>query len=148
MKKFMELAVQFKFVWGLINTAAIILYSTVSMLLGKTSMEFIVVWQFAVITFVLVFVHFLIFGEYILSSLMMKYKLIIHFVLCYIISLVSTIILKWVDFSNLHSVAIFSGAYTLIYLAVCFSLYMYYKGTGEKLNDKLASYKRKKKEDY
>jgi len=35
MKRFMELIVQFKFVWGLIFSATILLYSVVAMLYGR-----------------------------------------------------------------------------------------------------------------
>lgn len=145
MKRFMEITVQFKFVWGLMFTAAILLYSIVSMFMGKTSMDFVLIWQFVAITMLLVFIHFLIFGEFILKSLRTKYKIAIHFLSCYATGLISVSILNWVNLSKISTIGIFTGAYTLIYLAMCFSLYMYYKGTGEQLNDRLAAYKQNKK---
>ncbi|WP_139906142.1 DUF3021 family protein [Clostridium thermarum] len=145
MKRFMELVVQFKLVWGLIFTASILLYTVYGLFTGQTTMDFVLIWQFVVITMVLVLIHFLIFGEYILTSLKTKYKILIHYLLCYIASFISSNILKWVDISKAESVVIFTGVYTAIYLMMSFSLYAYYKGTGEQLNDKLAAYKQNKK---
>lgn len=145
MKKYMELIVQFKFVWGLIFTAAILLYSIVNMFLGRNSMEFIVIWQFVLITMILVFIHFLIFGEFIFRTLSSRYKLLLHFLLCYITLLVSAAyVLKWIDLSKIYTLAIFTISYLFIYLAMSFSLYVYYRATGEKLNNRLAIYKEKK----
>jgi hypothetical protein len=145
MKRFMELTVQFKFIWAIMFTAAIILYSVVALLQGKTSMDFILIWEFVVITMVISFIHMLIYGEFILTSLSMKVRVIIHFLLCYITSFVWVYILKWIDISKIETVLIFTAAYTAIYISMNFSLYMYYKGTGEQLNDRLAAYKQNKK---
>lgn len=145
MKRFMELTVQFKFIWAIMFTAAIILYSVVALLQGETSMDFVLIWEFVVITMVLSFIHMLIYGEFILTSLSMKVRVIIHFLLCYVTSFVWVYILKWIDISKIETVLIFTAAYTVIYLSMNFSLYMYYKGTGEQLNDRLAAYKQNKK---
>lgn len=144
MKRFVELTAQFKFVWGLLFSATILLYTVVAMLKGDTAMDFILIWKFVAITMVLGFVHFLIYGEFVFSSLNSKYKGAIHFVSCYIVSLISVILLKWVELLNLLELALFSGIYTFIYLSIFFSLYMYYKFTGEQLNDRLAAYKKNK----
>jgi hypothetical protein len=145
MKRFMELIVQFKFVWGLIFSATILLYSVVAMLYGKTAMDFILIWQLVGITLVLGVIHLLIYGEFILRSLNTKYKAVIHFIACYIVCFVSVDILKWVDILNIKEVLVFSGVYIVIYLSLFLSLYMYYKFTGEQLNDRLAAYKQNKK---
>jgi hypothetical protein len=143
-KKYMELIVQFKFVWGLFFTASILLYSIVSMFIGKTSMDFILIWQFVAITMLLTFIHYLIFGEFINISLSPKFKVLVHFVLCYITMLVSVNILSWIDISSLYSVGIFTVGYVTLYLSLTLSFFIYYKITGEKLNNKLAIYKQKK----
>ena len=145
MKRFMELIVQFKFVWGLIFSATILLYSVVAMLYGKTAMDFILIWQLVGITLVLGVIHLLIYGEFILRSLNTKYKAVIHFIACYIVCFVSVDILKWVDILNIKEVLVFSGVYIVIYLSLFLSLYMYYKFTGEQLNDRLSAYKQNKK---
>lgn len=145
MKRFMELIVQFKFVWGLIFSATILLYSVVAMLYGETAMDFILIWQLVGITLVLGVIHLLIYGEFILRSLNTKYKAVIHFIACYIVCFVSVDILKWVDILNIKEVLVFSGVYIVIYLSLFLSLYMYYKFTGEQLNDRLAAYKQNKK---
>lgn len=144
MKKYIELIVQFKFVWGLFFTASILLYSLVSMILGYSSMDFILIWQFAGITLILVFIHYLVFGEFISTSLSSKHKITIHFILCYITLLLFSNALAWIRISEIYSVLVFTVGYTLLYLSLSFSLYVYYKVTGEILNDKLAMYKQKK----
>jgi hypothetical protein len=144
MKKCFELIVQFKFVWGLFFTASILLYSVAAIALGKSSMDFLLIWQFVAITMILTFIHYLIFGEFILKSLSQKYKLLAHFILCYITMLISSNILKWIDITNIYSITVFTGAYTLLYLSMSFSFIMYYKITGEKLNNRLADYKQRK----
>lgn len=143
MKRFMELIVQFKFVWGLIFSATILLYSVVAMLNGETAMSFILIWQLVGITMVLGVIHFLIYGEFILRSLNTKYKAAIHFISCYIVCLISVGLLKWIDISNIQEILVFTGSYIFLYLLVFLSLYMYYKFTGEQLNDRLAAYKQK-----
>lgn len=145
MKRFMELIVQFKFVWGLIFSATILLYSVVAMINGDTAMDFILMWKLVGFTIVLGVIHFIIYGEFILESLSAKYKTVIHFIACYIVCLISVVILNWADISNLWHVLVFSGAYIFIYLTVFLSLYMYYKFTGEQLNDRLAAYKQNKR---
>lgn len=144
MKRFMELIVQFKFVWGLIFSATILLYSVVAMLNGETAMSFILIWQLVGITMVLGVIHFLIYGEFSLRSLNTKYKAAIHFISCYIVCLISVGLLKWIDISNIQEILVFTGSYIFLYLLVFLSLYMYYKFTGEQLNDRLAAYKQKK----
>lgn len=145
MKRFMELVVQFKFVWGLIFSATILLYSVVAMVNGDTAMEFALIWKLVGVTLVLGFIHFLIYGEFILGYLNTKYKTVIHFIICYIVCLVSVEFLNWLDISSVKAILVFSVSYIFIYLLVFLSLYMYYKFTGEQLNDRLAVYKQNKK---
>ena len=140
----MEILVQFKFVWGLFFAASIIIYTIVNMFLGHSTMEFIVIWQFIVITVVLVAIQYIIFGEFMLNSLSMKYKIIIHFLLCYITLIVSAIALKWIDGSKISNLAVFTAGYIFLYSSFNLSLFVYYKTTGERLNNKLAVYKQKK----
>lgn len=144
MKKYFEIIVQFKFVWGLFFTASILLYSVVSIAFGKNSMEFLLIWQFVAITMILTLIHCLIFGEFILKSLSQRNKLAVHFILCFITMLVSSNILGWIDITNFYSLAIFTLGYTLLYVSMSFSFFMYYKITGEKLNNRLAAYKQRK----
>jgi hypothetical protein len=144
MKKQFELIVQFKFVWGLIFTATILLYSVVSMFLGNSSMEFILIWQFVLITMLLTFIHYLTFGEFLFTRLSSKLRLAIHFLLCYITLFISAYLLEWINISKVNSLAIFTLGYVFLYLAISFSLYVYYRITGEQLNNKLAIYKQKK----
>jgi hypothetical protein len=144
MKKFVEITVQFKFVWALLFTASLLLYSTISMLLGKSSVDFIVIWGIVAMTIVLTFIHYLIFGEFILNSLSTTYKILIHFVLCYITIFISSLLLDWISILSLSSIGLFTGSYMLLYLSCAFSFYAYYKATGEELNNRLTAYKEKK----
>jgi hypothetical protein len=144
MKKFVEITVQFKFVWGLFFSAALLLYTTISMILGNSSMELIVVWQLVAITLVLTFFHYLFFGELILTSLSMKLRMIIHWTLCYLTILLSFCLFNWIKLSKLNDLSIFTGAYIVLYLSCIFSFYIYYKVTGEELNDRLTAYKEKR----
>lgn len=144
MKKAMELLMQFKFVWGLFYAAAIIIYTIVNMLLGNTSMEFIVVWQLMILTIVLVLIQYLIFGEFTLNNVSMKRKFLIHFILCYVIILLFLNMFQWINVQNISSLGLYTGGYTLFYLGILNSLHIYYKLTGEELNSKLAVYKQSK----
>lgn len=141
MKKFVEFTVQFKFVWGLFFTAAMLLYTMISMVFGVKSMEFTVVWQFVFITLILTFFHYLIFGELILSSAKTKYKVMIHFILCYVTLFIWGIFLNCVNISKVISVTIFTIGYIILYSLCMLSFYIYYKSTGEELNNKLTAYK-------
>jgi hypothetical protein len=140
----MELIVQFKFVWGLIFTAAIILYTTIKMILGETAMEYIVVWQLAAVTIFLTFIYYLIFGEYILRNTSTMLKVFIHFSLSYTTLLISGLTTNLIDISKLNHYVIFTVGYVILYLSIIFSLYAYYRLTGEELNKRLAVYKQKK----
>ena len=140
----MELIVQFKFVWGLIFTAAILLYTTINMILGKTSMDYIMVWYIVAVTMLLTFIYYLIFGEYILGNASTKLKISAHFILSYMILLISGFATKLLDISKLNHYVVFTVGYIILYLSVIFSLYAYYKLTGVELNKKLAVYKQKK----
>lgn len=141
MKKFVEFTVQFKFVWGLFFTAAMLLYTMISMILGAKSMEFVVVWQFVLITLIITFFHYLIFGELILSTTKTKYKVMIHSILCYVTLFIWSAFLNWVSISNIISVMIFTLGYITLYSLCMLSFYIYYKSTGEELNNKLTVYK-------
>jgi hypothetical protein len=140
----MELIVQFKFVWGLIFTAAILLYTTINMILGKTAMEYIVVWQLAAVTIFLTFIYYLIFGEYILRNSSTMLKVFIHFSVSYTIMLISGLSANLIDISKFNHYVIFTVGYVILYLSIIFSLYVYYRLTGEELNKRLAVYKQKK----
>jgi hypothetical protein len=144
MKRFVEITVQFKFVWGLFFTAALLLYTTINMILGNTSMEFIVVWKLVAITLLVTFFHYLFFGELILTSLGMKLRVIIHSVVCYLTLLLSFCLFNWIELSKSSDLIIFTGGYILLYLSCIFSFYVYYKTTGEELNDRLTAYKEKR----
>ncbi len=144
MKKHIELIVQFKFVWGLIFTAAILLYTIVNMILGNSSMEFIIIWQFVLITILLTFIYYLTFGEFIFTKFSSKSKLVLNFLLCYITLFISAYMLKWISISKPHTLLVFTLAYIFLYLSISFSLYVYYKITGEQLNNKLKIYKQRK----
>lgn len=144
MKKAIELLLQFKFVWGLFYAAAIVIYTIVNMLLGKSSMEFVVVWQLFILTVALVFVQYLIFGEFVLNHISMRRKFFIHFFLCYILILTFMVLCNWLSFHNLSSIGIYTGVYLFFYLGCLNSLHWYYKITGEELNSKLAVYKERK----
>ncbi|WP_070000120.1 DUF3021 family protein [Cellulosilyticum sp. I15G10I2] len=144
MKKYMEIIVQFKFVWGLFFTGSIIIYTIINMLLGKTSMDFITVWQFILLTITLTFIYYLIFGEFILKTLHVRYKVLVHFLLSYMTLLIGAHLLKWIDTSNVSHLGLFTIGCIILYLAVSLSFFMYYKSTGEQLNKKLALYKRQK----
>ncbi|WP_186429500.1 DUF3021 family protein [Clostridium sp. BSD9I1] len=141
MKKFVEFTVQFKFVWGLFFTAAMLLYTTISMILGAKSMEFVVVWQFVLITLIITSFHYLIFGELILSTTKTKYKVMIHSILCYVTLFTGGTFLNWVSISNVISVMIFTLGYITLYSLCMLSFYIYYKSTGEELNNRLTAYK-------
>jgi hypothetical protein len=144
MKKFVEITVQFKFVWGLFFSASLLLYTTISMILGNSSMELIVVWQLVAITLLLTFFHYLFFGELILTSLSMKLKVIIHSVLCYLTILLLFCLFSWIKLSNPSDLSIFTGGYIFLYFCCISSFYIYYKITGEELNDRLTAYKEKR----
>ncbi len=144
MKKFVEITVQFKFVWGLFFTAALLLYTTISMILGNSSMELIVVWQLVAVTLFLTFYHYLFFGELILTSLGMKLRMIIHLITCYITLLLSFYLFNWIKLSSPSDLSIFTVGYIFLYLSCIFSFYIYYKTTGEELNDRLTAYKEKR----
>lgn len=141
MKKFVEFTVQFKFVWGLFFTAAMLLYTTVSMILGAKSMEFVVVWKFVLITLIITSFHYLIFGELILSTTKTKYKVMIHSILCYVTLFIWSAFLNWVSISSIISVMIFTLGYITLYSLCMLSFYIYYKSTGEELNNRLTAYK-------
>ncbi|KGK89953.1 hypothetical protein SDC9_125427 [bioreactor metagenome] len=141
MKKFVEFTVQFKFVWGLFFTAAMLLYTTISMILGAKSMEFVVVWKFVLITLIITSFHYLIFGELILSTTKTKYKVMIHSILCYVTLFIWSAFLNWVSISSIISVMIFTLGYITLYSLCMLSFYIYYKSTGEELNNRLTAYK-------
>jgi hypothetical protein len=144
MRKFVEVTVQFKFVWGLFFTASILLYTAISMALGNSYIEFIVIWQVVAMTLMLTLLHYLIFGELILKSLSTKFKIMIHALLSYIALMLSLNTFNWINIKELSSLAVFTGGYIVIYLACMTSFYIYYKATGEELNNRLTAYKEKK----
>jgi hypothetical protein len=148
MKKFMEITVQLKFVWSIFFAGALLLYASIGMMLGNSSMELIVVWQIVALTLVLTFFHYLFFGELILNSLAMKYKVIIHSILCYITMLILFIVFNWTFISKLKDLIIFTGSYIVLYLSCVLSFYIYYKATGEELNNRLTAYKQNKDAKY
>lgn len=144
MRKFMEITVQFKFVWALFFTAAILLYSVISMALGNGAVEFMVIWQLVALTMVVTFYHYLFFGELILKSRSTKYKVIVHWLLCYVTLLPSIYIFNWFDITNLKWFSVFTASYVGLYLSCILSFYIYYKATGEELNNRLTAYKEEK----
>ncbi len=147
MKRYMTFIVQFKFVWALIFTASIIIYAFISMLFGKTSMDFITVWQFVLLTVTLTLIYYIAFGELILGTLHAKYKIFIHFLLSYITLLIGAHLLEWLDISNIYHLGLFTLGCIILYLSLCFAFFMYYKATGEQLNNKLALYKQQKNKE-
>jgi hypothetical protein len=144
MRKFVEITVQFKFVWALFFSAAILLYSVVSMALGHSSVEFIIIWQLVALTMIITFYHYLFFGELILKSLSTKNKVIVHSLLCYATLLPSIYLFNWFDITSLKWFSVFTVSYVGLYLSCIFSFYIYYKATGEELNNRLTAYKEKK----
>jgi phosphoglycerol transferase MdoB-like AlkP superfamily enzyme len=144
MKKVMELLLQFKFVWALFFASAVVIYTIIGMIIGNSSMEFIVVWQLFLLSIVLVFIHYLLFGEFILKKLSLKGKLFIHFPTCYITILIFIVLYGWIDLKISSSLILYSSVYVLFYIGILNSLYLYYKATGEELNSKLAIYKEKR----
>lgn len=145
MGKYFKIIVQFKFAWGLIFTAATLLYSVISLALGETSIEISLLWKFVVMTLLLTLIHFLVYGEYILKSLSSQKKIIIHFTLCYIVLLIFSYLFNWIQAMNVKSLGIFTISYSLLYLSISSSLFLYYKITGEELNNKLKEYKERKR---
>lgn len=141
LKKFVEITVQFKFIWSLFFAAAMLLYVTGSMIAGNTAMELWVVWQLVALTMLFTLYHYLFFGELILNSLGLKFKVLIHSILCYITLLLFCDLFNWIDLLNLKYFLIFTGSYLFLYLSCVFSFYIYYKATGEELNQRLTSYK-------
>lgn len=144
MKKFLEITLQMKFVWGLFFSAAMLIYTVITMILGYTSMKLITVWQLLVITLIITFLHYLIFGELILQSLSERNKILVHFILCYTFLIVSALLLNWINISNINTIVIFTIGYIILYLLCVVSFYIYYKATGEELNKKLTAYKEKR----
>jgi hypothetical protein len=140
----MEMTVQIKLVWSIFFAAAMLIYVTINMIAGNSTMEFIAVWQLVGLTLVITLIHYLFFGEIILNSLKIKSKLIIHSILCYILLLLPSHAFNWINIFKLSNLTIFTGAYIFVYLACIFSFYIYYKSTGEELNKKLTAYKEKK----
>ncbi len=144
MKKHMEFIVQFKFVWSMFFTAFIIIYSMVNMLLGQESMTFITIWQFVFLTVILTLIYYLAFGDLALKGLQQKYKVLIHFFLSYSVLLLAVYWFGWFEISNGYLLGLFTLGCIILYLSISFSLYVYYKSTGEQLNNKLALYKAQK----
>ncbi len=144
MKKLIEITTQFKFVWSVFFTAAIMIYTTASMLIGNKSMELMVVWQLIGLTMIFTLYHYLFFGELILNSIGIRLKLLIHSILCYVTLLIASDLFNWLDISRLKVLLIFTGIYIFSYLACVNSFYIYYKATGEELNNRLTAYKQKR----
>jgi hypothetical protein len=144
MKKFMELTVQMKLVWSIFFAGAMLIYVTVSMIAGNSSMDLITVWQLVGLTLVVTFIHYLFFGEMILTSFNIKYKILIHSILCYVLLLFTAHYFVWIDMYKTNDFIIFTSSYMFLYLACINSFYIYYKSTGEELNKKLTAYKQKK----
>lgn len=145
MEKQFKMIVQFKFAWGLIFTATTLLYSIVSLILGETTIEISLIWKFVAMTLLLTLIHFLVYGEYIFKSLSSQKKVIIHFILCYIVLLVFSYLFNWIQVINIQSFGIFTISYSLLYLSISSSLFFYYKITGEKLNNRLKEFKERKR---
>ena len=145
MEKQFKMIVQFKFAWGLIFTATTLLYSIVSLILGKTTIEISLIWKFVAMTVLLTLIHFLIYGEYIFKSLSSQKKVIIHFTLCYMVLFVFSYLFNWIQVMNIQSIGIFTISYSLLYLSISSSLFFYYKLTGERLNNRLKEYKERKR---
>lgn len=141
MKKLIEITTQFKFVWSVFFTAAIMIYTIVSMILGNESMNLIVIWQLVGLSMIISLYHYLFFGELILNSVGIKLKLLIHSILCYVTLLVFCQLFHWLDMTKLKDLAIFTGSYLFLYVACIHSFYLYYKATGEELNQRLTAYK-------
>lgn len=140
----MEFLFQFKMVWGLFFASTVIIYTIVNMLLGNTSMEFVVIWQLFLLSIVLVVIQYIVFGEFMLTKLSLKQKFLIHFTLCYFTILTFIIAYGWMHYRNFSSLGLYSAVYALFYLAILNSLRWYNKATGEELNSKLAIYKQKR----
>lgn len=145
MEKQFKMIVQFKFAWGLIFTATTLLYSIVSLILGETTIEISLIWKFVAMTVLLTLIHFLVYGEYIFKSQSSLKKVIVHFILCYIVLFVFSHIFNWIQVMNIQSIGIFTISYSLLYLSISASLFFYYKLTGERLNNRLKEYKERKR---
>jgi hypothetical protein len=144
MKRFMEWTVQFKFVWSLAFATALLLYVMIGMAFGQKSMEFIVIWQLVLVTTILTAVYYLFFAELVLNSLSMKLKVVLHGLISYIILMGFAHIFNWISIFNPSNLIYSTLGYIVLHLSFVLSFYMYYKATGEELNDKLASYKEKR----
>lgn len=145
MEKQFKMIVQFKFAWGLIFTATTLLYSIVSLILGERSIEISLIWKFVAMTVLLTLIHFLVYGEYIFKSQSPLKKIIVHFILCYMVLFVFSYIFNWIQDMNIQSIGIFTISYSLLYLSISASLFFYYKLTGERLNNRLKEYKERKR---
>jgi len=144
MKKFMELTVQMKLVWSIFFAGAMLIYVIISMIAGNSTMELITVWQLVGLTLIITIIHYLFFGEMILTSLNIKYKILIHSILCYILLLFTSHNFNWINAYKTNDFIIFTLSYVFMYLACILSFYLYYKSTGEELNKKLTAYKQKR----
>ncbi|WP_315115680.1 DUF3021 family protein [Clostridium intestinale] len=144
MEKGFKMIVQFKFAWGLIFTATTLLYSIVSLILGERTIEISLIWKFVAMTLLLTLIHFLVYGEYILKSQSPLNKVIVHFTLCYMVLFVFSYLFDWIQAMNIQSIGIFTISYSLLYLSISSSLFFYYKITGERLNNRLKEYKKRK----
>lgn len=141
MKNFIEITTQFKFVWSVFFTAAIMIYTIVSMILGNESMNLMVIWQLVGLSMIISLYHYLFFGELILNSVSIKLKIFMHLILCYVTLLIFCQLFHWLDMKKLKDLSIFTGSYLFLYIACIHSFYLYYKATGEELNQRLTAYK-------
>lgn len=145
MKELFKFSDDFQCLTGLYFSAEVILYILLAPIWGLSSISFALIWQMLLISVIITIIHYVFYVWDLFESLYKLKKAISYYIILVILGAIFTKLFNWFDLTNIKSLGIALGIFTITFLITYWSFDMYYKVTGEEYNEKLKLYKETKK---
>lgn len=141
MRKFLIRNLELKIVGSMFFTGEVIVYTFIAPFIGQNNLPVSLIWQMFVIAIILTLLQEGIYFSRVLENVKAYIKIIIHYISLLVLGIVSANVFNWFDITNIKNIIILISILTICFVAFSTSVALYYKITGEELNEKLRLYK-------
>ncbi|MDU1413580.1 MAG: DUF3021 family protein [Clostridium sp.] len=138
MKVFFDKSYEIKSLWGTFYMGIMLTYGILCFFIKNYNISIDLIWQVFIMSAFATFYQYIFYGEYFMVKLNSKLKVGIHYLLFLVTVIVLNNIFNWFNWLIVFSV------FTFYYVLVSIFYMIYNKSSGEKFNEKLLNYKKRR----
>lgn len=138
MKELIEKSYRLKSLWGTFYMGIMLTYGIISFFIDRKELSINLIWEVFILAGLATLFQYFFYWEKFLPKVPVRLKVIIHYITFLISVMIINYIFSW--FNIIVTISVFTG----YFISVCIFFGVFSKITGERFNEKLLDYKKRK----